>query len=249
MQATDNSTAAAVDLSWTVGQMVAAHPSWAGVFEKWGIDYCCGGKKPLPELCERKQVPLQRVLDDLMARQSQQATATETDWAQAPLGQLADHIEATHHAYLRSELPRLAFIVDKVHRVHGVSHPELAEVHGIFSKFRDELESHMMKEERVLFPLIRLLDGASAAPSFHCGSVSNPIRVMEAEHGSAGSAMEQIRALTHDYQPPRDACNTYRVMLHALAVLEADLHQHVHKENNILFPRAIAAESALATGA
>ena len=230
------------DLSLTVGQMVTEHPRWARVFEKWGIDYCCGGKKPLPDLCAKKGVELSAVLHDLEGGNADDAEAP--DWSKLSLSKLVDNIITTHHDYLREELPRLNFLIDRVSHVHGEAHPELYEVKAIFDGFRPELEVHMMKEEMILFPLIKELEAASGLPSFHCGSVANPIRMMEAEHDDAGDALTRMRELTDGFTPPEGACNTYRVMLNALAELEVDMHQHVHKENNILFPRAIELEAS-----
>jgi regulator of cell morphogenesis and NO signaling len=209
-----------------------------------GIDYCCGGKKTLEAACAVKSLDLPVVVRELEAVDAAGAN-TETDWTQAPLSQLADHIVATHHDYLRRELPRLEFLTDKVARAHGERHPELHQVRDIFAEFKAELDSHMVKEEHILFPMCRKLDTATEMPSFHCGSIANPIRVMESEHDSAGDALAALRELTHDFTPPADACNTYRVMLDSLRMLEADMHQHVHKENNILFPRAVATEAEL----
>ena len=158
--------------------------------------------------------------------------------------ELCDHIEQTHHAYLRTELPRLGQMIDKVVNAHGASHPKLHEVQRVFAALCAELEPHMFKEERILFPAIRQLEQSAATPSFPFGTVANPINVMEHEHDNAGAALSELRTLTADYVPPDDACNTYRAMLDGLRELETNMHQHVHKENNILFPRAIEHEGA-----
>ena len=158
---------------------------------------------------------------------------------------MCDHIEATHHALLRQELPRLKGLIDKVAAAHGDSHPELGELRQVFAALQAELEPHMFKEEQILFPAIRQLEQAAQQPNFPFGTVANPIRMMEHEHDTAGSALAKIRELTHHFQPPDDACNTYRVMLEALHALEQDMHQHIHKENNILFPRSQQLEASL----
>jgi regulator of cell morphogenesis and NO signaling len=220
--------------------------SRARVLERFGIDYCCGGRSPLRELCARRGLDPLAVLHELAADDAHVAAGDDPDWRSAPMSALADHIEATHHAYLREELPRLTQWVEKVARVHGERHPELLELQQIFASFRGELETHMLKEDRVLFPMCRMLETAAALPTFQCGSINNPIRVMLLDHEHAGDALADMRALTHNFTPPEDACITYRAMLEALANLEQDMHLHVHKENNILFPRAAAAESALA---
>jgi regulator of cell morphogenesis and NO signaling len=158
---------------------------------------------------------------------------------------LPAHIEQTHHAYLKQELPRLDTLTAKVARVHGPENPNLVRLREIFVEFKAELDSHMAKEEQILFPLCRRLESARSAVASHCGSIQNPIRVMIMEHDHAGNAMEQFRELTDNYTAPEEACNTYIAMFDSLRQLEQDMHQHVHKENNILFPRAIEAEAAL----
>jgi regulator of cell morphogenesis and NO signaling len=229
----------------TVGQLVVENPSRARVFEKLGIDYCCGGKKPLKQACEEMGLDVSVVLSALQS-DARSRDPGEKNWATASLTDLADHIESTHHAYLKEELPRLEFLTSKVASKHGDRLPQLIEVKQIFAELKAEMDMHMMKEERILFPLCRQLDralgGAEQATSFHCGSIANPIEVMIREHDDAGNALEQIRSLTGNYTPPEDACNTFRAMYDSLAQLERDMHQHVHKENNILFPKAIAAE-------
>jgi regulator of cell morphogenesis and NO signaling len=158
---------------------------------------------------------------------------------------LAEHIVAVHHGYLRRELPRLADLLDQVTRAHGERHPELHAVRGVFTSLKEELEMHMLKEEKVLFPAVKQLKTAARLPNFHCGSVGNPIRVMEHEHRDAGNAPARLRELTGGYTAPTDSCQTYRALLAGLADLEGDLHRHIHEENEILFPRALATEAAL----
>lgn len=228
----------------TVGELVAERPGRSRVFEQLGIDYCCGGKKPLAEVCGAKGLDPQTVVKMLLAIE-QAGEPREPDCQAMSLTELADHIEATHHAYLREELPRLSRLVGRIAEVHGQRRPELVELSAVFGDFVAEIESHMLKEEDVLFPMIRQIDGASSPPSFHCGSLANPIRVMELEHDGAGNALARMRELTNGFVPPEDACNTYRAAFDALAGLEANMHQHVHKENNILFPRALEVEARL----
>jgi regulator of cell morphogenesis and NO signaling len=162
------------------------------------------------------------------------------------LTELADHIEQTHHTYLRSEFPRLDWLTRKVASVHGEHEPRLRQIRMTFLEFVQELSSHMMKEEQFLFPMLRRLEASKSSVAFHCGSLANPIGQMELEHQSAGSALERFRELSDGYNAPDWACNTFRAMLDALAHLERDMHQHVHKEENILFPRAIKLEAELA---
>jgi regulator of cell morphogenesis and NO signaling len=231
----------------TVGQLVTDRPARSRIFESLNIDYCCGGKRSLAEACAKRQLEPAHVMK-LIASADQAADALDNEVVDADamtLAELADHIERTHHAFLRSELPRLDAITEKVSRVHGDREPRLREVRQAFCAFRDELSSHMLKEERILFPMIRALQHASTRPAFGCGSIANPIHQMESEHQHAGDALATMRAATDDYQPPPWACNTYRAMLDGLANLERDMHQHVHKENNVLFPKAIACEGKL----
>jgi regulator of cell morphogenesis and NO signaling len=160
--------------------------------------------------------------------------------------ELADHIEQAHHAYLKRELPRLGAMVRKVAAVHGAHFPWLLELNAVFASFAAEMDAHTLKEDQVLFPMIRELDCGRLASSDHCGgSVANPIHVMMHEHDDAGRALARMRELSNGYAPPPDACNTFRAMLDGLAALEADTHRHVHKENSILFPKAAAAEARL----
>ena len=238
-----------VTTSTTVGQLVAERPGRARVFERFGIDYCCGGKKALGDVCAAQGLDTQRVAAALREADQQPAATDETDWTETSLDDLITNILNKHHAYLRRELPRLSEITAKVHSVHGQRHPELAEVRQTYDELRAELEAHMMKEEQILFPLIQAMETFQPLEAAHCGSVQNPIRVMEHEHDSAGAALARMRKLTNDFTPPEDGCNTYRAMLDGLAELEADLHQHIHKENNILFPHATKLEATLAQAA
>ncbi len=227
----------------TVGNVVARCPALSRVFEEAGIDYCCGGKKPLDEACREKGLDSQAFLVTL--EESAQTSSEEpvVDAAAMSLIGLVDHIEQTHHAYLRSEFPRLEEMTKKVESVHGEKNPRLAQIRETFLAMVTELSSHMMKEEQILFPMVRQLDASDTAPAFRCGSLANPIRQMESEHTQAGSALEELRELSDDYTPPDWACATYRAMLDAFIHLEGDLHLHIHKENNVLFPRAIEIES------
>lgn len=235
----------AINSSTTVGRMVADSPKLSRIFEEFKIDYCCGGKSPLEEVCREKQIDVSQLVERLNQAESLAEDSAEQSWNSASLAQLCDHIEKTHHASLRRELPRLAAIIAKVVHAHGAHHPELAEVQAVFAELQAELEPHMMKEEQVLFPAIRHLEAYGTAMQFPFGSLLKPVRVMCSEHDHAGDALERLRNLTGDFLPPWGACNTYYVMLEGLESLERDMHQHVHKENNILFPRALELESRL----
>jgi len=233
-----------ISLETPVGQLVAERPARSRIFEQLGIDYCCGGRKPLGEVCQAKGLDPNAVLGDLEGAEALIA-GVDTDWTKASLTDLSNHIETTHHAYVRESLPRLTALIEKVSRAHGANDARLGELRDLFVAFRADFEAHLAKEELILFPLCRQMDGAPARPEIHCGSVTNPIHVMVSEHDDAGECLLKFRELTDDFTPPQGACNTYRAMLQALEELEADTHQHVHKENNILFPKAVAAENAL----
>jgi regulator of cell morphogenesis and NO signaling len=234
------------DFQRAVGDLVAEHPPWSRVFQEMGIDYCCGGRTTLAEACRQRNLDPATLL-----KQFQAADAWEAGEGPNPsaltLGALCDHVVDTHHAYLRRELPRVATLLRTTVAVHGTQHPELLEVKEIFGPFAAEMLLHLHKEEQVLFPLIRRLETAGRLPGFRCAGVQEPIAVMEAEHDQAGEALQRMRALTGGYTPPADACHTYRALLNALRELEQDLHQHVHKENNILFPRACAMERSMSS--
>jgi regulator of cell morphogenesis and NO signaling len=192
----------------TVGGLVAERPGRARVFEEFGIDYCCGGKRTLREACERRGLSPDLVLRRL-ADADAERPADESDWGVAPLAQLCDHIVETHHAFLKRELPRVGRLVAKVASVHGDRHPELVRVRDLFDPFARDMDAHMAKEEHVLFPLIRRLATGEELPMNPIG----PIHVMEAEHDQAGAAVEEMRMLTAGFRPPAGACNSYRAML------------------------------------
>jgi regulator of cell morphogenesis and NO signaling len=221
-----------------VSRFVTDNPATARVFERWGIDYCCGGKLPLADVCRRKGLDAGAVLQALIGNAAAAPGSAARSWADAPLGDLVTHIVDVHHGFLHKELPRLVSLADKVAGVHGERHPELVEVRLLVHQLASEMDLHMQKEERILFPMIRELGGAGRPRAFHCGSVSNPIRVMEMEHEDAGRALARLREITGEFTPPADACGSYRALLAGIADVEADLHEHVHEENNILFPRA-----------
>jgi regulator of cell morphogenesis and NO signaling len=226
----------------TVGEIVTQNPSLSRVFEKAGIDYCCGGKKSLEKACQKKGVVAGEIITQLQDALAAVGDAVAVDPASLSLTELADHIEQTHHAYLRAEFPRLDAMTKKVAAVHGEHEPRLHQIRETFLAFVQELSDHMKKEEHILFPMVRQLDASETTPPFHCGSLANPVRQMEMEHDAAGSALETFRELTDGYVPPEWACNTYRALYDALEHLEQDMHQHIHKENNVLFARALEME-------
>jgi regulator of cell morphogenesis and NO signaling len=228
----------------TVGQLVVERPARSRVFQHLGIDFCCGGKMSLEQAARRKNLDPQTVLAMLLATEQTAGAADSADPAELGLSELCDDIEERHHAYLKAELPRLQEMLRKVARVHGDRYPWMRQVVEVFEPFSAEMLQHMAKEEEVLFPLIRRLEAGESAASGP-GKVRSSIQVMEHEHDSAGAALARMRELTGDYEPPMDACNTFRASLDGLAELERDTHQHVHKENNVLFPRALEREVAL----
>lgn len=233
----------AIEAKMTVGELVNQRMSRTRVFERFGVDYCCGGKTPLIEACAKGGVELSDVLEALREAEAHSPPDQEKDWSQESMSALVDHILATHHAYLREELPRLAELTEKVVAAHSERHPEVRLIREVFQSLKNELEMHMGKEEEILFPMVKQIEAGRVGAAGHCGSVANPIQVMEQEHDNAGKALARLRDLTGGFVPPEDACTTYRAMLDGLAGLEADLHLHIHKENNILFPRAIQAEA------
>ena len=226
----------------TVGEMVASQPGLARVFERFGIDYCCGGKRTLADAAALAGADSAAVL---AALETTDPPAGEFDPAALSLSDLAQHIVETHHAYLRRELPRIDQLLQKVTAAHGQRYPEVWEVRRVFDVFAADLMQHMAKEEQALFPAIRRLEQDRRFPAGPFGSIRNPMGVMEAEHAEAGDALGAMRAATDDFTPPADACPTFRALMGALAELEVDMFRHVHKENNVLFPRAIRLEDEL----
>jgi regulator of cell morphogenesis and NO signaling len=225
----------------SVGAIVRDRPSLSRLFEQAKVDYCCGGKKTLAEACRQKGIDPQAFLAQLEDYATKE-TVPEVNLTKLSLSELTEHIERIHHAYLHTELPRLNNMVTKVATVHGEKEPRLVQIKDVFLALSVELATHLMKEEQILFPMIRQLESSDGLPLFHCGSLTNPVCRMELEHDEAGIALTQLRQLTDDFTPPEWACNTYRALFDALVTFEQDMHQHIHKENNVLFPRAIALE-------
>ena len=230
----------------TVGEIAVEMPNATREFEKLGIDYCCGGTRTLGEACAAAKISVDEALERLEKSMTATAPGSCTDWQNQPLSDLIAHITSTHHVFVREECPRIEALSAKVVGVHGKNHPELLQVQETFSALARELSVHLMKEEQILFPyVIRLEESFVAgepAPPAMFGTVVNPVRMMMQEHDSAGDALRTLRAVTEDYSAPKDACISYRTLYDALKGFEADLHQHIHLENNILFPRAVAME-------
>jgi regulator of cell morphogenesis and NO signaling len=231
----------------TVREIALNQPSSIRVFERFGIDYCCGGRKPLAVACKEQDVEIDAVLSALAVAASE-PSPEETDWSKASLEDLVAHINTRHHEYLKTELPRLTMLAGKVVAAHGPNHPELTELQSAVQDLSNELMQHMAKEELVLFPYVagleRALAGKGVRPHACFGSIASPIAMMSQEHDDAGELLAQIRELSGNYTVPQDACPTYHAYFDGLRAVEQDLHQHIHLENNILFPRALAMESS-----
>lgn len=242
-----------IDATKTVKEIVVGMPSSVKVFEQLGIDYCCGGDKRLDEACRAAGLPVETVAQALIAAAGTAERSEETvDWNGRSLASLMDHIVEKHHAYCRVEVSRIEPLLDKVVQVHAAAHPELRRIKTLFSELRQELLMHLTKEEQTLFPYISRMEESVThgipfpRPAF--GTVQNPVRMMVMEHDHAGAALQEMRNLSGNYQLPPDACNSYRALYDGLKLFESDMHQHVHLENNILFPRTIAMEDAAVSG-
>ncbi len=237
----------AIEATRTVGELAAQCPGATREFEKLGIDYCCGGTRTLGEACAEAKITVEQALARLQAGLAATQTKDERNWRAASLAELIGHINSSHHAFIRSESPRIESLTAKVVGVHGTGHPELLQVQTIFSDLAEELSVHLMKEEQILFPYVTRMEEAAfagePAPPAMFGTVVNPVRMMMQEHDGAGDALRKLRQVTNDYALPAEACISYTTLYDALQAFEADLHQHIHLENNILFPRAVALES------
>lgn len=215
-----------------VRDVAGGHPRIWSVLERFGIDYCCSGGQSLQAACAQRGIPADEVLAEIA--QVLQGPNSGPDLGRLSLSELADYVERIHHDYLKSELPSLRARLRKVIEAHAAEHPEVVELGQIFDDFADEMESHMMKEERMLFPAIRQMEsGGGGMP------LEGPVEVMLAEHRSADMALARMRELTQGFTPPEDACNTYRSLYQGLAELDRDMRRHVHTENDILFPAAL----------
>ncbi|MFB6279552.1 MAG: iron-sulfur cluster repair di-iron protein [Salinibacter sp.] len=226
-----------LSLNTPVAELVTDRPGRARIFEQLGIDYCCGGDHSLAEACRKNDLDPETVAKMLDAATHTTTANDATDWTEVPLGTLIDHIVDTHHEYLRRELPRLEQLLMRVTQAHGEEVSWLHPVLEVFQTLKPDLETHMMTEEERVFPSIRALeksDAASEAPSLD----ESGIEAMIKEHDDAGEALERLRELTNDYTPPETACPKFRAAMDGLQTLEEDMHQHVHKENNVLFPEA-----------
>ena len=229
-----------------VRDIALSNPAARQVLEDAGLDYCCGGGKSLHEACLHADVPAEEILKRLREN-SKEISADEATWTLAPLGDLTRHIRERHHRYVRETIARVQTLLGKVKAKHGENHPEIVDIQRLFTEVGREMIMHMQKEEQILFPYIDALEKAdnahaSVEPPFF-QTVRNPIQAMMKEHDAAGELVKQIRKASSDYTAPADTCPSYKALYQDLREFEADLHQHVHLENNILFPRAVELET------
>jgi regulator of cell morphogenesis and NO signaling len=236
------------DKEETLGEIATKDLKKVEVFKKYGIDFCCGGKKTLKQVCEEKNLDIHKIEEEL--NQSNNLTSRYTalpynDWE---LNFLADFIVNTHHSYVNKTMPELTFYANKVMKVHSGQHPELIRIKQLVDMITNELTTHMMKEEKILFPYVHDIVNAkknNTKVQSQFGSIQNPINMMEMEHESVGEAYEEIKQLNGNYTLPADACSSYKILYKMLEEFENDLNLHIHLENNILFPKAIELEKSL----
>jgi regulator of cell morphogenesis and NO signaling len=230
-----------------VKDIALSNPAAKQILEDAGLDYCCGGGKSLHEACLHADVPAEEILNRLREN-SRDITPGDANWTSAPLSDLTRHIRERHHRYVREAIVRVQTLLEKVGAKHGENHPEITDIQRLFTEVGREMIMHMRKEEQILFPYIDALERAANAhgsvepPFFQ--TVRNPIHAMMKEHDAAGELVKQIRKASSEYTAPADACTSYEALYQDLREFEADLHQHVHLENNILFPRAVEMEAA-----
>lgn len=220
-----------------IGEIVTRFPKSADIFKEYRIDFCCGGDRALSGVLQEAGLDEGSVLDRIntLYEELKDVSRSDRDWTQESSSQLIDHVVNTHHAYLQVELPRISEFVTKILRVHGAHHPELATVHRLFHSLKMELEQHLIKEEEIEFPMIK--DYETDPSTEKQEKILKIVRELETEHEGAGDLLKDLRKVTNDFKVPEDACNTYRITYQKLEELENDTFQHVHLENNILFPR------------
>lgn len=225
-----------------IGKIVAENYKAASIFKSYNIDFCCNGNRSIAAASKKKNIDENILIQQLTEALNKGGNA-EIDFKSWPIDLLADYIEKTHHRYVVTKVAEIEPYIERIVEVHGEQHPELYEIKELFSQSAQDLTAHMVKEENILFPYIREMVKRKAGgeklvrPSF--GSIENPIKVMHQEHDNEGERFRKISELSANYQPPQDACNTYRVTFSLLKEFEDDLHRHIHLENNILFPAAI----------
>ncbi|HSQ67404.1 MAG TPA: iron-sulfur cluster repair di-iron protein [Polyangiaceae bacterium] len=215
-----------IDRSLSVAEIACDVPGAPLVFEEAGIDYCCAGSRSLADACTNAGVPVERVVADL-EKGTTRGLPADRRWNDGTVEELLDFIESTHHEYTRREMERLDALMDKVGHAHGEAHPELAEVARLYAALEEDIRPHLLKEEEVLFPMIRAKQPA----------IEGPVEVMLVDHDAVGEILRELRAATNGYTVPADGCGSWRALFDGLRALEADLHRHIHLENNVLFPR------------
>jgi len=245
-----NDNVAKTDLAdLTLSEIVTKNFKSAAIFEKYGLDFCCRGKKSIYEACVEKEVSPEEVFLKLEELNQTAVNREEDQFNKWELDFLILYIINVHHKYVRDIIPVISAHAEKIAAKHGSTYPEVVKIVSNFSIVYKDLKQHMMKEEQILFPYIKYLVAAKnnslKAESPYFGTIKNPIQMMEAEHESAGNLLAEIKILTNDYAPPAEACNTFKVYYQELREFEEDLHKHVHLENNILFPRSIGLEKEL----
>jgi regulator of cell morphogenesis and NO signaling len=235
-----------IDARKTVGEIASSMPSAMRVFERHGIDYCCGGQRTLVGVCAEHGLPVERIVEELEASSSPSLPPVPRF---DDLAELVDHLVSTHHTFTRTELGRLVPLAEKVERVHVARHPELARVRELVQLLAADLGPHLIKEERILFPYFIALEEATVAklaqPWAPFGTVTRPIGAMHHEHEAVASLLRELRGTTTAYVVPEDACESYRTLYSGLEALERDLHEHIHLENNVAFPAAEKLEREL----
>lgn len=221
----------------TLGNIVSEDHRAASLMAKYQLDFCCKGKRTLESACQEQDIPVDELVEELLELKKDQGPSFNFDKMSST--ELIQHILLKHHVFVKTESPQLLFFIEKIADKHGERHPELIRIREAFTLLKVELEQHMQKEELILFPRIKEMEqqGAEKMPA---NFIAGPVEVMEQEHELAGSLMARIRELTNDYDPPADACTTYRIAFQGLKAFETDLHEHVHLENNILFPRSMS---------
>lgn len=226
----------------SLAQIVTSNHKAAMVFEKYQLDFCCKGKRTLQQACAENDIQVEEVVSDLEKTGLDDGNSIHVDFEKLTVAQLADYIVSTHHSFVKKEMPAILGYLQKVSSKHGERHPEVVKVFQLFHSVCEEMELHMKKEEVILFPRIKEIEShheqgkeLMISPSY----LQAPIQMMEQEHDHAGALLAEIRALTNNYEPPVDACTTFRLSYACLQAFELDLHQHVHLENNILFPKAL----------
>lgn len=231
-----------------IGKIVAENYKTASVFKKYQIDFCCSGNRTISDATKKKNLNEEQLIEELQDAVSTKSGG-EIDFKGFPLDLLADYIEKTHHRYVDAKINEITPYLNKIVIVHGKNHPELIEIEELFKESAQDLSAHLRKEELMLFPYIRQLVKAELnngrRPETKLGNVTDYISLMEDDHSAEGERFRSISELTQNYNPPQDACNTYRVTFNLLQEFEDDLHRHIHLENNILFPKAIALTETL----